>query len=89
MTPRAELHAMLEEYGIEYECIQGVTYWNCDDGRDYLAYAYESQGETHLAMKVVGITPAQAIAATIGNSESGTSTKPATARCVDCWKKRP
>ena len=66
MTPRTRLNTLLKEIGVDYWCVQGITFWNCDDGRECLAYEYEtSEGELHLALKVVGITPEQAIAATM------------------------
>lgn len=67
LSPRAELYRMLDESGIDHHQIQATMFLNCDDGRELLAYTYESDGKLKLAMKVVALTPAQATDATIGS----------------------
>lgn len=65
-TPRAELNALLRDSGVSFWCVQGITFWNGEDDRECMAYEYESGGEVHLALKMLNITPLQAIAATVG-----------------------
>lgn len=66
-TLRPELHRALMARGIDYWVAQGLTFWNCPDGRECVAYGYLSNGKPRLAVKIVGITdPAQAIAVTLG-----------------------
>ena len=69
---RAELHKALSDAGIEYWVTQGITFWNCDDGRECLAYGYEcSDGTPTIAVKVVGIRDSQqAIEMTVGVKSS-------------------
>ena len=71
-TLRAELHKALSDAGIKYWMSQGITVWNCDDGRECFAYRYEcSDGTPRLAVKVVGIRdPQQAIDMTVGVKSS-------------------
>lgn len=67
-TLRPELHRALMARGIDYWVAQGLTFWNCPDGRECVAYGYLSNGKPRLAVKIVGITdPAQAIAVTLGS----------------------
>ena len=77
---RAELHKALSDAGIEYWVTQGITVWNCDDGRECLAYGYEcSDGTPRIAVKVVGIRdPQQAIEMTVGMTDERI------VRCRDC-----
>ena len=64
---RPELHKALKARGIDYWVVQGITFWNRDDGCECLAYGYKANGVPKLAVKVVGLTdPAQAIDATVG-----------------------
>ena len=66
-TLRLELHKALMARGIDYWVAQGLTFWNCPDGRECVAYGYQSNGKPRLAVKIVGITdPEQAIAVTVG-----------------------
>lgn len=66
-TLRLELHKALMARGIDYWVAQGLTFWNCPDGRECVAYGYQSNGKPRLAVKIVGITdPEQAIEATLG-----------------------
>lgn len=66
-TLRPELHRALEDAGIDYWVAQGLTFWNCEDGRECVAYGYNADGEPRLAVKIVGIKdPEQIIAATLG-----------------------
>lgn len=68
-----ELREKLKERGVEYQVIgKKLTYWNrdgshndCDDA-DYVAY--EQSG----SLTVEGLTPEQAIAATLGGGKSTT-----------------
>ena len=71
-TLRAELHKALSDAGIKYWMSQGITVWNCDDGRECLAYGYEcSDGTPKLGVKVMGIRdPQQAIEMTVGVKSS-------------------
>lgn len=72
-TLRPELHKALKARGIDYWVAQGLTFWNCPDGRECVAYGYQSNGKPSLAVKIVGITdPAQAIAATLGSDDTFT-----------------
>lgn len=67
-TLRPELHRALDAAGIDYWVAQGLTFWNCSDGRECVAYGYQANGKPVLAVKIVGITdPQQAIAATLGS----------------------
>lgn len=69
-TLRPELHKALKDAGIDFWMAQGLTFWNCKDGRECVAYGYQSDGVPKLAIKVVGFTdPEQAIAATLGRGE--------------------
>lgn len=69
-TLRPELHKALEDAGIDYWVAQGLTFWNCEDGRECVAYGYQTNDGPKLAMKIVGFTsPAQVIAATLGADE--------------------
>ena len=69
-TLRPELHKALEDAGINYWVAQGLTFWNCEDGRECVAYGYQTNDGTKLAVKIVGFTsPAQAIAATLEADE--------------------
>lgn len=64
-TLRTELHKALEDAGIDFWMAQGLTFWNCEDGRECVAYGYQSDDGPRLAMKIVGLTtPEQAIEAT-------------------------
>lgn len=64
---RPELHKALKARGIDYWIAQGLTIWSCPDGRECVAYGYQSNGKPVLAVKIVGITdPEQVIAATLG-----------------------
>lgn len=66
-TLRPELHKALKDAGIDFWVAQGLTFWDCKDGRECVAYGYQSDGVLKLAIKVVGFTdPEQAIAATLG-----------------------
>lgn len=66
-TLRPELHKALKDAGIDFWMAQGLTFWNCKDGRECVAYGYQSDGRPRLAINVVGLTtPEQAIAATLG-----------------------
>ena len=66
-TLRPELHKALKARGVDYWVAQGLTFWNCPDGRECVAYGYQSNGKPRLAVKIAGITdPEQAIAATLG-----------------------
>ena len=66
-TLRPELHKALDAAGIDYWVAQGLTFWNCPDGRECVAYGYQADGRPTLAVKIVGLTdPAQVIAATLG-----------------------
>ena len=66
-TLRPELHKALIARGIDYWVIQGITFWNRDDGCECLAYGYQADGVPKLAIKVVGFTNAeQAVEATLG-----------------------
>lgn len=66
-TLRPELHRALKAAGVDYEVAQGLTFWNCSDGRECVAYGYQVNGKPKLSVKIVGITdPEQAIAATLG-----------------------
>lgn len=61
------LRNMLASLGVEYWCVQGLTFWNCEDGRECVAYTYpSSDGTMKLAMKVVALTPEQAVLSTVG-----------------------
>lgn len=72
-TLRPELHKALKVRGIDYWVVQGITFWNRDDGCECLAYGYQADGVPKLAIKVVGFTdPEQAIAATLGSDNSDT-----------------
>jgi len=64
--PRRALVSILKERGVDMWNVDGITFWNCDDGRECLAYEYESDGVPKLAMKVLALTPEQAVAATLG-----------------------
>lgn len=69
-TLRPELHKALKARGVDYWVAQGLTFWNCPDGRECVAYGYQSNGKPMLAVKIVGITdPEQAIAATLGHDQ--------------------
>jgi len=69
-TLRPELHKALDAAGIDYWVAQGLTFWNCPDGRECVAYGFQANGMPMLAVKIVGITdPEQAIAATLGQRE--------------------
>lgn len=69
-TLRPELHKALEDAGIDYWVAQGLTFWNCEDGRECVAYGYQTNDGPKLAVKVVGFTsPEQAIAATLGERQ--------------------
>lgn len=69
-TLRPELHKALMAHGIDYWVAQGITFWNCSDGRECAAYGYQANGKPTLAVKIVGIAdPEQAIAATLGAGE--------------------
>ena len=69
-TLRPELHKALRARGVDYWVAQGLTFWNCPDGRECVAYGYQSNGKPRLAVKIAGITdPEQAIAATLGRGE--------------------
>lgn len=80
-TLRPELHKALKARGVDYWVAQGLTFWNCLDGRECVAYGYQSNGKPRLAIKVVGFTdPEQVIAATLGSGtcqqeEGGWSTE--------------
>jgi hypothetical protein len=65
---RSELHKVLNAAGIKYWVAQGLTFWNCEDGRECVAYGFDaSDGTPRLAVKVVGIRePEQVIAMTMG-----------------------
>ena len=64
---RPELHRALDAAGIDYWVVQGLTFWNCSDGRECVAYGYQANGKPKLAVKIVGITdPEQAVEATLG-----------------------
>lgn len=65
---RSELHKALDAAGIQYWMAQGLTFWNCEDGRECVGYGFDaSDGTPMLAVKVVGIRePEQAIAMTVG-----------------------
>ena len=66
-TLRPELHKALMARGIDYWVAQGLTFWNSPDGRECVAYGYQSNGKPRLAVKIAGIAdPEQAIAATLG-----------------------
>ena len=66
-TLRPELHKALKARGVDYWVAQGLTFWNCPDGRECVAYGYQSNGKPRLAVKIAGITdPEQAIEATLG-----------------------
>lgn len=68
-TLRPELHRSLSAAGIDYWVAQGLTFWNCSDGRECVAYGYQANGEPRLAVKIVGITdPEQVIEATLGRT---------------------
>ena len=68
-TLRPELHKALEAEGIDYWLVDGITFWNRDDGCECLAYGYKADGVPKLAIKVVGFTdPEQAVAITMGLS---------------------
>lgn len=85
---RPELHKALMARGIDYWVTQGITFWNRDDGCECLAYGYRANGVPKLAIKVVGFTdPEQAIAATLGDSDTtGARQRDAVevVRCRDC-----
>lgn len=67
-TLRPELHKALKARGVDYWVAQGLTFWNCPDGRECVAYGYQSNGKPRLAVEIVGITdPEQAVEATLGN----------------------
>ena len=69
-TLRPELHKALKARGVDYWVAQGLTFWNCPDGRECVAYGYQSNGKPRLAVKIAGITdPEQAIEATLGRVE--------------------
>ncbi len=73
-TLRPELHKALDAAGIDYWVAQGLTFWNCPDGRECVAYGFQSNGMPMLAVKIVGITdPEQAIAATLGSCSRSNS----------------
>lgn len=73
-TLRLELHRALDAAGIDYWVAQGLTFWNCPDGRECVAYGFQANGKPKLAVKIVGITdPEQAIAATLGDDGVGRS----------------
>ena len=66
-TLRPELHRALDAAGINYWVTQGLTFWNCPDGRECVAYGYQANGKPELTVKIVGITdPEQAVEATLG-----------------------
>ena len=66
-TLRLELHKALDAAGIHYWVAQGLTFWNCPDGRECVAYGYQANGKPKLAVKIVGITdPEQAVEAMLG-----------------------
>ena len=66
-TLRPELHKALKARGVDYWVAQGLTFWNCPDGRECVAYGYQSNGKPRLAVKIAGITdPEQAIEVTLG-----------------------
>lgn len=65
-TLRPELHKALKARGVDYWVAQGLTFWNCPDGRGCVAYGYQSNGKPRLTVKIVGITdPEQAIESTL------------------------
>ena len=68
MSVIKHLRKLLHERDIDYWCAQRMTFWNCDDGRECLAYTFESDGIEKLAIKVLALTPEQAIAATVDNN---------------------
>ena len=69
-TLRPELHKALDAADINYWVAQGLTFWNCPDGRECVAYGYQANGKPVLAVKIVGITdPEQAVEATLGRGE--------------------
>lgn len=66
-TLRPELHKALKASGVDYWVAQGLTFWNRPDGREFVAYGYQSNGKPRLAVKISGITdPEQAIAVALG-----------------------
>lgn len=72
-TLRPELHKALKVRGVDYWVAQGLTFWNCPDGRECVAYGYQSNGKPRLTVKIAGLTdPAQAIAATLGGEDTYT-----------------
>ena len=83
-TLRPELHKALKDAGIDFWMAQGLTFWNCKDGRECVAYGYQSDDGPRLAIKIVGLTtPEQAIAATLG---AGTCEADET-DVIKCWVK--
>ena len=71
-TLRPELHKALMARGIDYWVAQGLTFWNSPDGRECVAYGYQSNGKPRLTVKIAGITdPEQAIEATLGPKVTG------------------
>ena len=84
-TLRPELHKALDAAGIDYWVAQGLTFWNCPDGRECVAYGYQANGMPMLAVKIVGITdPEQAIAATLGRTCHNVSKWVNVFECSEC-----
>ena len=67
LLPRRVLHDKLDEHGIDYWCAQQTTFWNGENGSEFLAYQYQVNGVYKFAFKGVNATPEQAIAATLGS----------------------
>ena len=85
-TLRHELHKALRARGVDYWVAQGLTFWNCPDGRECVAYGYQSNGKPRLAVKIAGITdPEQAIAATLGRGTCHLTSAPQYGEgCQEC-----
>lgn len=85
-TLRPELHKALRARGVDYWVAQGLTFWNCPDGRECVAYGYQSNGKPRLAVKIAGITdPEQAIAATLGRGTCHLTSAPQYGEgCQEC-----
>lgn len=84
-TLRPELHKALDAAGIDYWVAQGLTFWNCPDGRECVAYGHQANGKPVLAVKIVGITdPQQAIEATMGRGTCHDTGESRVFHCSEC-----
>lgn len=73
MTPSEEVRKLLDDRGVEYTTDDGrfakVTKWLALNGR-LAVYAEYDSGEVRFAMDSLSLTPAQAIAATVGRRDT-------------------